>query len=149
MGAPAREPAPAGAPEPRTLLTPAPEVSKTMSRSDHATLKDTLETFPKLTSVTKPSWKSRPVKPVPVTKNATSQAPIPPSVLPGFGYPGLGPFARSCSHPSIPSLCDSWPVWVFPVYKIICIALFTIQSLQSNFTGNLISKTDLYFRNSI
>ncbi len=28
--------------------------------------------------------------------------------------------------------------------KIICIELFTIQSLQSNFTGNEVSKIDLY-----
>ncbi len=34
-------------------------------------------------------------------------------------------------------------------FKIICIALFTIQSLQSNFTGNYVSKIDLYCRNSI
>ncbi len=34
-------------------------------------------------------------------------------------------------------------------FKIICIALFTIQSLQSNFTGNYVSKIDLYWRNSI
>ncbi len=34
-------------------------------------------------------------------------------------------------------------------FKIICIALFTIQSLQSNFTGNAFSKIDLYCRNSI
>ncbi len=34
-------------------------------------------------------------------------------------------------------------------FKIICIALFTIQSLQSNFTENYVSKIDLYCRNSI
>ncbi len=34
-------------------------------------------------------------------------------------------------------------------FKIICIALFTIQSLQSNFTGNYVFKIDLYCRNSI
>ncbi len=34
-------------------------------------------------------------------------------------------------------------------FKIICIALFTIQLLQSNFTGNYVSKIDLYCRNSI
>ncbi len=28
-------------------------------------------------------------------------------------------------------------------FKIICIVLFTIQSLQSNFTGNYVSKIDL------
>ncbi len=34
-------------------------------------------------------------------------------------------------------------------FKIICIALFMIQSLQSNFTGNTFSKIDLYCSNSI
>ncbi len=29
-------------------------------------------------------------------------------------------------------------------FKIICIALFTIQSLQSSFTGNYVSTIDLY-----
>ncbi len=34
-------------------------------------------------------------------------------------------------------------------FKIICLALFTIQSLQSHFTGNYVSKIDVYCRNSI
>ncbi len=34
-------------------------------------------------------------------------------------------------------------------FKIICIAIFTIQLLQSNFTGSEVSKIDLYCRNSI
>ncbi len=29
-------------------------------------------------------------------------------------------------------------------FKIICLALFTIQSLQSSFTGNYVSAIDLY-----
>ncbi len=29
-------------------------------------------------------------------------------------------------------------------FKIICIALFMIQSLQSSFTGNYVSAIDLY-----
>ncbi len=34
-------------------------------------------------------------------------------------------------------------------FKIICITLFTLQSLQSNFTGYYVSKIDLYCNYSI
>ncbi len=45
-----------------------------------------------------------------------------------------------------------WKIACHPVFDIqdyLCIAPFMIQSLQSNFTGNYVSKIDLYCRNLI
>ncbi len=41
-------------------------------------------------------------------------------------------------------LCCPPNVSMLIQFKIICVALFMIQSLQSSFTGNEVSKIDLY-----
>ncbi len=95
--APVPEPAPvsAPAPDPRPVLAPAPEevpsqcqglilLPLRIPQSLFLNLLPRHTTFlsvllpPDSAPVTKPSWKSRPVKPVPVTKNATNQVLIPP-----------------------------------------------------------------------
>ncbi|RXN22994.1 proteoglycan 4-like protein [Labeo rohita] len=79
VSAPAPESAPVSAPTPvpsLVLASDPEEVSKSMSKSHPVTLKDT--------PVTQPSWRSRPVTPVPTP-------PFPPSMSPSLGSLRPGP----------------------------------------------------------
>ncbi|RXN37413.1 proline-rich 4-like protein [Labeo rohita] len=119
--APEPTPVSAQAPVPSLMLASAPEeLSKSMSKLDPATLKDTPEsvcqpvpkTLPVRSSdsatVTKPSWRSRPVRPVPAPMGTPSQVPFPPfppSVSPNFGLPRPVPpwSAMNCLPGLVPS----------------------------------------------